>query len=236
MGKSLMLAQLAVTYAKQNLKVLYFTLEDPISEVEDRLDASLANIPIEKLHLLPNKLKKRFKKFSVKISNRIRIVDCTDEGISVDGIEDEWEKHRDQGFDADVIIIDYDDEIIPPRQYKDSSGRRMEFHDIYKALRQLAARRNVIVWTAAQTKRLPEKTKIISGDKLAEDISKIRKATLAIGIGQGETHADARYIYVAGHKRGRSKFGFEIMIRPHYGMFFDRDRTAKLIWSKKKVV
>lgn len=233
MGKSLMLAYIADSYAKQGLNVLYFTLEDPVEEVEDRMDAAMAGIPIDKLDMLPNKLRKRFKKFSKRISGRIRIVDCTDEGISVDGIEEEWERQRDAGFAADVIIIDYDDEIIPPRNHKGESSRRMEFADIYRALRKLASRRQVILWTAAQTKRIGEKTKIITGDKLAEDVSKIRKATLAIGIGQGECHDDARYIFVAGHKRGRSKFGFEIVGRPEQGLIYDRELTARLVWAKR---
>lgn len=233
MGKSLMLAYLADAYAKQGLNVLFFTLEDPVEEVEDRMDAALAGIPIDKLDQLPNRLRKRFRKFSKRISGRIRIVDCTDGGISVDGIEEEWEKQRDAGFDADVVIVDYDDEIIPPRTHKGESSRRMEFADIYRALRRLASKRQLIIFTAAQTKRIGEKTKIITGDKLAEDVSKIRKATLAIGIGQGECHEDARYLFVAGHKRGRSKFGFEIIASPEQGLIYNRELTAQLVWSQR---
>lgn len=234
MGKSLMLAYLADAYAKQGLNVLYFTLEDPVSEVEDRMDAALANMPIDRLNDLPNKLRRRFKKFAKKISGRIRIVDATEDGISVEEIDDTWEQMRDQGFTADVIIVDYDDEIKPPRVHKGESSRRMEFADIYRALRKVGAKRQAIMWTAAQTKRMGEKTKIVTGDKLAEDISKIRKCTMAIGIGQGESHIDARYLFVAAHKRGRSKFGCEIMASPAKGLFYDRDRTSREIWSKRK--
>jgi replicative DNA helicase len=231
MGKSLMLAYLATAYALQKLNVLYFTLEDPVDEVEDRMDASMANMPIDKLNALPNKLRKRFRKFSAKVSGHIRIVDATEEGISVEQIEETWEHLRDQGFTADVIIIDYDDEIVPPRKQTD---RRHEFADIYRALRKLAAKTNTIMWTAAQTKRIGEKTKVITGNQLAEDISKIRKATVAIGIGQGEEHPDARYLFVAAHKRGRGKFGFSLMSSPDKGLFFDRERTSRLIWNGKK--
>lgn len=233
-GKSAMLAHIADAYAKQGLKVIYITLEDPIDEVEDRMDAALTGIPIDKLNDLPNKLRKRFKKFSAKISGKIRIVDATDEGISVDEIEETWERLRDEGFDADVIIVDYDDEIKPPRTHKGESSRRMEFADIYRALRKLASRRSLIIWTAAQTKRIGENTKIITGDKLAEDVSKIRKATIAIGIGQGEHHEDARYLYVAAHKRGRSRFGFEIMCSMNKGLFYDRERTYAMQKAKKQ--
>ena len=231
-GKSLGLAHLADAYAKQNLKVLYITLEDPKDEVEDRMDAAMAYIPIHKLNDLPNKLKKRFKKFSKRVAGQIRIVDATEESIGVDDVEELWERLRDQGWAADVVIIDYDDELKPPRKQND---RRFEFADIYRQLRKFAAKRSIILWTAAQTKRVADGTKIIGGDKAAEDISKIRKATLVLGIGQGESHLDARYIYVAAAKRGPSRFGFEIMSNPAKGMFYDQERTHNVITMKKKL-
>lgn len=234
-GKSLGLAHLADAYAKQSLKVLYITLEDPKDEVEDRMDAAMAYLPIHKLNELPNKLKKRFKKFSRRISGQIRIVDCTEQETSVADIEEIWERLRDSGWIADVVIIDYDDEIKASRPHKGESARRFEFADIYRDLRKFAARRSIIVWTAAQTRKVPDGTKIISGDKVAEDVSKIRKATLVLGIGQGESHVDARYIYVAAAKRGPSRFGFEIMSNPASGLFYDPELTHEIIKLKKKV-
>lgn len=237
-GKSLALAHTADAYAKQALKVLVFTLEDPVDEWEDRMDAATAYIPIYKLNNLPNKLRKRFKKFSRRISGQIRIIDCTDNPVTIADIEETWENLRDQGWTADVIIIDYDDEIKPVKARSGESARRHEFGDIYRDLRQFLARRSLIGWTAAQTGRLPEGTKIISGNKVAEDISKIRKCTLVLGIGQGETHLDARYIFVAAAKRGPSRFGFEIMSNPSNGIFYDEELTHEMITlngKKKKV-
>lgn len=230
-GKSMCLAYIGDAYAKQTLKVLYFTLEDPVEEIEDRMDAALVNLPTNRLHELPNKLRKRFKKFSQKISGRIRVVDCTTNGISIAEIEQEWERQRDLGFAADVVIVDYDDEITPPNRKVD---RRHQFGDIYREFRQFLSRRQVIGWIAAQTQRMPEDTMIVNGSKASEDIGKIRKATVGIGIGQGKTNADARYLNVFIHKRDRANFGFEIISKNSYGLFYDREATSKLIWSKKK--
>jgi hypothetical protein len=80
---------------------------------------------------------------------------------------------------------------------------------------------------------VPDGTKIISGDKVAEDVSKIRKATLVLGIGQGETSLDARYIFVAAAKRGPSRFGFEIMSNPANGLFYDESLTYDMMLAKK---
>jgi replicative DNA helicase len=229
-GKSLLLAHIADAYAKQGLKVLYLTLEDPKEEVEDRMDASLAYMPIEKLGQLPRRLKKRFKKFSKRISGRIRIVDCTDGKLTVGEIDEIFEQQRDEGFVADVIIVDYDKELIPSRRHKE---RRFEFEEIYTELRQLASRKNCILWTAAQTKRLKESVKVITGDMIGEDIGKAQKVTMMIGLGQGESHPDARYLFIALHKRGRAQIGCEIMANPSRGLIYDREATILMKRSKK---
>ncbi|MGI4811791.1 MAG: DnaB-like helicase C-terminal domain-containing protein [Janthinobacterium lividum] len=233
-GKSLFLAHIADAYAKQNLNVLYITLEDPKDEVEDRMDAALAYMPINRLAELPNKFRKRFKKFAARIQGHIRIVDCTDVDTSVEDIEQIWENLRDQGWTADAIIVDYDDEIKSPRAHKGESARRHEFADIYRALRKLAARRDVFLWTAAQTRKVPDNTKIVSADMFAEDVSKGRKATIVIGLGQGETNPDSKYIHVALNKRGPMHFGFEVVANPSHGLLYDSELTHNLVKTKRK--
>lgn len=229
-GKSLTLAHIADAYAKQHLKVLYLTLEDPPAEVEDRMDASLAYMPIEKLYKLPRRLKRRFRKFSKRIGGRIKIVDCTEGGLTVAEIDEIYEQQRDEGFVADVIIVDYDKELKPKQKYKE---RRFEFEEIYTDLRQLASKKNCIVWTAAQAKRMKESMRVITGDMIGEDIGKAQKSTMMIGVGQGESHPKARYLFVALHKRGTSQIGCEIMSDPERGLIYDREGTILMKRAKK---
>lgn len=221
-GKSLLLSHIADAYAKQGLKVLFLTLEDPVEEVEDRMDANVAYMPINKLEKLPRKLRRRFKKFSKRIRGRIKIVDCTDGNLTVREIDDIYEQQRDEGFVADVIIVDYDKEIKAHAKYRE---RRFEFEEIYTDLRQLASRKGVILWTAAQAKRMKESMKIITGDMVGEDIGKPQKVTMMIGIGQGTSHPKARYLFVAFNKRGKAQIGCEIISDTDRGLIYDREAT-----------
>lgn len=230
-GKSLGLAHLAVAYAKQRLKVLYISLEDPPDEVEDRFDAALSGIDIDKLRMLPNKLRKRFKKFSKVLESRIHLVDGTAEAVSIGDIEELYLRERDKGFVADVIIVDYDDYIKPIGKYQKKADA---FNEIYVDFRRFLARYSLIGWTAAQTQRMKDNIQTITSDKTADDIGKIRKATMAIGIGQGKSHPDARYLYVMAHKRGRQHIGCEIMTNFKQGLFYDRERSLALGTGKKK--
>lgn len=227
-GKGMALLHLAVSYAAQGANVLFVTLEDPLDEVENRLDAQLTGILINKLELMPNKLRKRWKRARKKLRGGIRILDGTDGGVTVTSVEKAWVRHKREGFTADVIIVDYDDEIECEKKFKGESGRRFEFAEIYRRLRKLAAKLDIIVWTAAQGTRKSEGKRVITMKEVAEDISKIRKAFIAIGIGSYPKDDKKKYLYVLRHKVDRSRFGFDIMSDYARGMFYDREGTMKM--------
>lgn len=225
-GKSIALNHVALVYILQGLNVLHITLEDPIDEVENRFDSAITALPVKSLNERPNKLRHRFERFMRLVRSRLKIIDGTDGGISVARIEEIWERERNRGFTADAVIIDYDDEIKPPRKQEE---RRFEFADIYRSLRRFAATKQVIVWTAAQTGRQTENMKIITAAATAEDISKIRKSTLAIGIGKGDWGENSRYLYVAAHKFDKMRVGCNIMGDFDRGIFYDRVATMREI-------
>ena len=223
-GKSLMLLWLALAYILQRLNVLYLTLEDPKDDVENRLDAIVSHIPIKMLEDKPNLFRKRFEQYQRMVRTQLRIHDGTEGKVSIPRIEQILLNERNQGFVADAVIVDYDDEVLPTIRHKD---RRFEFADIYRDLAQLGRRYNLITWTAAQTQRGTESLKIISGDTAAEDISKIRKVSLALGIGKGEWAENSLYIHVAAHKFDKQHVGCEIIPDLERMLIYDRDATLK---------
>lgn len=221
-GKSLALIHMDMAYLLQGLNVLHITLEDPMDLVEDRLDAAISCLPIKRLDELPKKLRKRFAHYKKLLRSQMRIIDGTDGGISVARIVEFWEREYNRGFCADVVTVDYDDEIKPARKQEQ---RRHEFADIYRDMRKFAAEKNVYLCTAAQTGRDTEDKKVISGKDTAEDISKVRKVALAVGIGQGEWGQDSRYLNVARHKFDRQHVGCHIMSDLERSSFYDREAT-----------
>jgi Replicative DNA helicase len=228
MGKSTALIHTAKWCMWQGLNVLYFTLEDPIDAVEDRLDADITHTLIEEL-ATDDQMSDRFRRFKNTIRSRMRIIDGTEGGISVGQLESMWERQRIKQFDADVVIVDYDDEIRPVIKRLE---RRQEFADIYRDLRKFASRKNIILWTAAQTNRGSEGKERLSGKDVAEDISKVRKVTLALGIGVGEWGPGSRYIQVMGHKFDSMNVGCNIWTDLKHGSFYDQEQT--LAWMAKE--
>jgi hypothetical protein len=221
-GKGLMFVHMAEAFCLQRFNTLFITLEDPRNEVEDRLDAAISNLPIKQLPDLPNRLRSRFDQLHRLIHSRLRIVDRTENGASVSEIERILLRERDRGFITQALIVDYDDEITPEKK---QTERRLEFTDIYRSLRRLAARYQIIVWTASQTRAETSHLKIIDGDKSAEDKSKIRKVGMAISMGQGEWGPDSIFLWVAAHKYDIMKVGCHIVPDKSRMLIYDREKT-----------
>lgn len=223
-GKSQALRHTAIAYVIQGLHVLYLTLEDPMIQTQDGFDANITSLPLKRLTELPKTLRIRFQRFSRVLRSKLKIVDGTGGEMTVHRIEDIWERERNRGFCADAVIVDFDDEIKPVRKQQE---RRFEFADIYRDLRQFAARRDIILWTAAQTGRQSEGKKIISAGAVAEDISKIRKVSMCIGIGQGDWGVNSRYLYVAAHRYDKQHVGCNVASDPDRAVFYDRIATLR---------
>lgn len=231
-GKSLFLIWIARSYVVQRLNVLFITLEDPVTDVEDRFDAAVSSIPVQRLSEMPNRLRRQFAQFQRMAANRLRIYDGTEGGVTTQVIEQLYLRERDRGFRADAIIVDYDDEIVPSDRKKE---RRFEFADIYRDLRQMASKHQVILWTAAQTQRGTEELKVLGADRLAEDISKVRKATIAISLGKGEWGDESMYLWVAAYKFGAQHIGCNVMTDKSRMLAYDRERTQlKLLEERMK--
>jgi len=223
-GKSLMLIHIAAAYVLQRLNVLYITLEDPVEDVEDRFDANISQLPIGKLANMPKTFKNRFERFTRLIRTRLQIVDCTESRVSVADIDAIYEDYRNKGFIADAVIVDYDDEV---KAKKANQDRRHELAEIYRDFRHFAAKKKCILWSAAQTKRGTQGLKILGGDHLADDISKVRKVMVAIGLGQGEWGEDSIYLHIAAHKFDRQFVGCNIMTDKERMTLYSREKTAK---------
>lgn len=228
--KSLFLLWIALAYCRQGLRVLHYTLEDPLEDVEDRLDAMITEVPIKLLVDKSVVVQKRFPRFKRFVQANLKLHDFTSGGLSIAQIQADIDRYRENKFYPDAVIIDYDDEIMPSKRNKE---RRFEFAEIYRDMRRLAAHNDILVWSAAQTTRDSEGKKIITGSDLAEDVSKARKVSLAIGIGASDWGEKANYLYVAAHKHDHMHVGCNIVGDPERMIFYDHAKTMRM--SKKSV-
>jgi len=224
-GKSLFLLWIALAYALQGLKVLWVTLEDPLDLVEDRLDAATSFVPIDQLREKLKTLRRRHSRYKSLVKGNLQIYDGTDQMVTVQFVEQLIEDGRDNGQIYDAVFIDYDDELVSRNGGKD---RRFEFAEIYRDLRKLAAKWDIYLWTAAQTRRDTMAKKLLTGEDLAEDISKARKVSLALGLGVGDWGDESIYVYVMGNKLGKQFVGTNIMTDKGRMCIYDRQATYEM--------
>jgi hypothetical protein len=222
-GKGLMLIWVAMAYAVQGLSVLFFTLEDQFEDVEDRLDAATTRVPIKELVQKENLLRDRHANFKVLVKTNVRIFDGT-EGMTISEIESVYHKCSQEGFRADAIVIDYDEFV---RATKQRQKRFEEFDEIYRDLLAFLARTKTIGWIASQTGRGTEEVHTIRGDEIAGDMGKIRKATLAVSLGQGDWGDESIWFWIEKHRLDKKHFGFNLLKNEAAGVFYDRYRTLE---------
>lgn len=234
-GKSMALKHTAESYAMQGYNVLYFTLEDPEIVVTTRMDSSLTGVKLINLIPRADLLRRRWDRVREELKGKIKVIDATGGGWSVERMAEVWENQRLRGFTADCVVIDYDEKIKPPVQYKGDAAMRMASHDNYDEMTNWAARGQLWIWTAAQAKRVRDRV-IVTGDDAAEDISKLRIVGLCLGIGFSPKDLglgeNGRYIHVAKHRFGKSGIGWPIVGDFERATFFDRDasRAALSQW------
>jgi hypothetical protein len=207
-------------------------LEDELDLVEDRYDASFAGIKMKQLDDKSSKLRRRMKRELQKIRGKIKIVDGTGGGMTMQRMEEIWENYRNQGFDADVIVVDYDEGVTPPEHYKTESGERRQMVDIYHEFKLWMSRRDLYGWIMAQTQRgkTGVKKMIVTGDDSAMDISKIKRCALGIGVGDGEEKygENARFIFIFVHRYDKGRFGFHIIGDYEKAIFYDAEKTKEI--------
>jgi len=233
-GKSLYLLYVALAYAMQGLNVMYITLEDPQDVLENRMDSCMTGIPMSRLNKLPNRLRKRFDEMRQLVRGKVKIIDATEGGFTMSKCEKLWEQERAAGFTADAIFIDYDEEIECEKKFTGEMARKREFEEIYKRIRRMAKKLDIIMWTAAQTKRGTVGKRVISGDDIGEDISKAKKSFLAIGIGQSPDMENVKHLYIIRHRLDRSRFGVDVVSDFESGIAYDADATRRMLRPPKK--
>ncbi len=223
-GKSSFLLWLASAFVLQKLNVLYVTLEDSREIVEDRLDSIITMVPLKSLADKPNTTRRRFERYRSMVRAQIEIFDGVGEEVSVATLGKVLEMKRRDGFLPDVIITDYDEKITPSRAYRE---KRDASDDVYMSYQRLLGHERLIGWIAAQTQRDTRHMKILSGDRVAEDIGKIRKTHMCISMGKGEWTEESIYLWVAAHKTARMEQGCEIVPDLERSLIYDHEATQR---------
>jgi replicative DNA helicase len=205
-GKSMFLANQAVSSSLDGHKVLYISLEMSEDKVAQRLDSIFSRIRqsdlTNKLELLEERLDMLS---SIHKVGKIWIKEFPTKRASINSIRAYLNQLRNyEEFVPDVIVIDYlelmtGDTSMPEYQLQERLAQE---------LRGLATEYDLLVWTATQTNREGKKVPIITDAELADSYGKMRVCDLVFSINQTENEFDegkAR-LYVMKSRNGKGRF------------------------------
>ncbi len=223
-GKSLALSWIAGVLTVQGYNVIYFTLEDALPDVEDRMDALMSSTSVKDLSDVPEAFRSRWLNWRRNTKGNLRVVDMRDIETQIQHIEAEYERLRATGFLADAVIIDYDNLLVPERRQQ---NRKEELTALYRELVRWVARRSVLLWTASQTDANSEDREKLTGADLADDKGKLRHVTMALGLGKANDKwpDDAIHINVAAHRLAPMGVGCNIVPNKEHMRIYDVYKT-----------
>jgi replicative DNA helicase len=214
-GKSLALVGAALKNVKQwGKKVLYVSLEMGEDAIAERFDAQLADIDINQLQEMKDKVKEAFDEFSKdKEDKRMMIIKQFPAGsMSVASLRAYMQQLQMVGFVPDLLVIDYIGEM---KDYPGIPTWESRYR-IVRDLRGLATEENICIFTAMQPNKDAREAQkkdglgdgFIDDTNLADSYGQIRPldGCWSINQMQAEKEAGIARVFVIKHRHGRSRF------------------------------
>ena len=199
-GKSIWLSNIGAGITSCNFgNVLHINLEGKRGQCDDRYEARLQQEEYRKV-VRNEALAPDYKYIQNKlvITNFLNSWDYT-----VLDVEREILDLRAHNFKPDVLIVDYGDLLKPRKASRDSTYQSQE--EVYRDLKTLAIKYDLVCWTAAQMARPPvganpdmDSSFIWTRHKLADSYAKVRIADALFTLNQtlAEKEAKRMRIYV----------------------------------------
>ena len=206
-GKSATLVNLAIMAATYGKQVLYITLEMPDYMIAHRCDMRLMGLTQSEVFSDIYSVTKRLKEFKKMTGSSLKIHKFNNRNETVKDIRKLIiDLKRFKGFDTNFLVVDYADLIKTNRVY---SREDLGSKEIYEDLRVLGNEMNMGVWTASQSNRSGNETKVLDMSKFADAFSKGFVGDIVISINQNKKQKEEKraFYYIAKNRNKEAGFG-----------------------------
>lgn len=228
-GKSIFLPNFGIKALLNGQNVVHYSLEMSEDRIGQRYDAIASGINQRQLMDHPDEVKEKYDMFKKITKSRLKLKEFPTSMASVLDIEAHLDNLRTfDNFEPDIIIVDYGDIMKSTRNTKNTYE---EQGWIFRELRGLAIKRNVVIITATQTTRDSLSSdggtaEIIGMDKAADSMEKNRILDVLFSITQSMKDKDDGVInlWVAKNRNGQSSKFLEFMI--NYKNFQIKEQAA----------
>ena len=173
-GKTTTLINFAYHALMDNKSVAYVTLELSKKMIATKFDVRIFGKNLMELKEQPVQFARILKDLHDKLTGNLYIIEYPTKSIGVETLEQVLHKNP-----VDIMLIDYG-QLLKSSSRREE--RRHELSDVYEALRGLAGKFSIPIWTAHQANRPGTNAKILLPEHIAEDFNIIAIADIGISI------------------------------------------------------
>lgn len=216
-GKTIWLVNMGFNFLKNGYNVIHYSLEMSEERLGMRYDGVASSIAIKELTSSIDEVKAKYKTLQKITKARLKLKEFPTSMASVMDIEAHMDHLKlQEGFEPDVVIVDYGDIMKSTRQTKNLYE---EQGWIFRELRGLAVKKNVVVLTATQSNRGALKddggtSDMIGMDKTADSMEKNRILDVLFSVIQSRQEKDdgKLNVWVAKNRNGEANKMLEFLI------------------------
>jgi len=165
-GKSFFLVNLGFGALAAGKNVIHYTFELSETHVGNRYDSRITGVPTKELRSRMVEAENKLARF---MGGQLFIKEYPPKVATINTIKFHMGRLLSNGFDPDLIIIDYGDLMRSRRGY---DQKRFELESIFEDLRALSMEMKLPIWTATQSNREGFNDDVITIDKVGEAINK----------------------------------------------------------------
>lgn len=208
-GKSMVLVHLGAAALKQGYNVVHYTLELKAPIVANRYDSCFTGITLNELADHKQEVFDHIK----DLPGKLKIREYPTKQATVNTIRAHLAKLKQQGFEPDVVLIDYGDLLKPVIR---GNEKRHDLEEIYEELRAIMTEYNCAGWTASQTNRTGLNQEVITMEAIAEAYNKCFPADFIFSVSrtiEDKTNNGGR-VFVAKNRNGGDGMVLPIFMDP----------------------
>jgi hypothetical protein len=184
-GKTATLASFCCQALRYGEPVLYLSLELDEDMIADRIDANVSGIEMSLLDKKSRLVRTLVSRRLAKWGGNLRIKFFDPGALTLAGLEAYLKRLEADSFYPGLVLLDYADNLSLTEFGGYSSDRDYEpLGRMYKALRGLACRRNLRIWTASQANREGSEAQEVRIKHVADSLKKMMVADVAISLGR----------------------------------------------------
>ena len=200
-GKSFFLVNLGYGALAAGKNVIHYSMELSETHVGNRYDSRITGIPTKELRTRMVEAESELARFD---GGQLMIKEYPPKVATINTIKFHVGRLLSNGFEPDLIIIDYGDLMKSRRGYEQ---KRFELESVFEDLRALSMELKLPIWTATQSNRDGFNDDVITIDKVGEAINKAHVVDFFGTFSQRKFH-------IGKNRMGSANVNFNIDMKP----------------------